>query len=76
MNWTEIHEVIRDQIAWQKQRLLDEARQTIPNATADDILQPNDFPELENNPNFRYEEGALAGMQTLQTTLFALEKNM
>jgi hypothetical protein len=27
-------------------------------------MQPNDFPELENHPFFRYEEGVLEGLQS------------
>ncbi|HSX38533.1 MAG TPA: hypothetical protein VLE95_06855 [Chlamydiales bacterium] len=47
----------------QKQHLLKEARRIIPHVTEDDILQPNDFPELEMHPLFRYEEGVLHGFQ-------------
>ncbi len=33
-----------------------------PNLTDDDLLQPNDFPALETNPYFRYNEGVLEGL--------------
>jgi hypothetical protein len=40
------------------------AESIIPNLTEDDLLQPNDFPLLENNPYFRYNEGVLEGLMT------------
>ncbi len=43
----------------------------IPNLTTDDLLQPCDFPELENNPHFRYEEGVLEGLRTARMAYVA-----
>ena len=48
----------------QKEKLLKTAREIVPYATGDDILQPCDFQELEQNPYFRYEEGVLEGLQS------------
>ncbi len=48
----------------QRKKVYDCARQIIPSITADDLLQPNDFPELEGHPYFRYEEGVLEGLLT------------
>lgn len=59
-------------IEQQKNKLLKISREIIPNVTLDDLLQPNDFPELENHPHFRYEEGILHGLQVAQTALLAL----
>jgi hypothetical protein len=60
-------ELLFDQmIITQQKKLLECARRIIPSVTTDDILQPNDFPELENHPYFRYEEGLLAGLQSAQ----------
>jgi hypothetical protein len=39
----------------------------------DDLMQPNDFPSLENSPVFRYEEGLLAGIQAIDMALRALK---
>jgi hypothetical protein len=38
-------------------------------------LQPNDFPELEHHPHFRYEEGILDGMQVVRSALYALTQD-
>jgi hypothetical protein len=47
------------------------AERIIPNLTSDDLLQPNDFPALENNPHFRYEEGVLEGLMTARMAYLA-----
>ncbi len=51
-------------IAMQQKKVLSCAQRIIPHLTEDDILQPNDFPQLELNPYFRYEEGILEGLMT------------
>ena len=51
-------------IAMQQKKILNCAQRIIPHITEDDILQPNDFPQLELNPHFRYEEGVLEGLMT------------
>ena len=53
----------------QRAKLLAYGRRIVPTLTSDDVLQPNDFPELENHPEFRYEEGVLAGILTIQMAL-------
>ncbi len=56
-------------ISGQEAKLLKLAKRIVPRVTQDDLLQPNDFSELENHPEFRYEEGVLHG---IQLTLIAL----
>lgn len=56
----------------QKEKLLTLSRRIIPHLTSDDILQPQDYPELEYNPEFRFEEGFLMG---LESALFALRSD-
>ena len=53
----------------QKKALLKMAKSVVFHVTEDDLLQPNDFPELENNPYFRYEEGVLHGYQSAKMAL-------
>jgi len=67
--WKIIEEEVEGAIDFQKKKLYKLGTRIIPNLTTDDILQPNDFPELENHPEFRYEEGVLSGMLTMQTIL-------
>jgi hypothetical protein len=70
--WAAIESLLREMIEGQHAHLLKCAKRIVPEVTADDIMQPNDFPDLENHPVFRYEEGALAGMQSVQMALRAL----
>jgi len=67
-----MYEALFDElIQHQEERVFKMAEKIIPNITRDDILQPNDFPELENHPYFRYEEGILEGLRTARMALLA-----
>jgi hypothetical protein len=70
-----IEHLLEELILQQKAKLLSTARRIIPHVTPDDLLQPNDFPELELHPHFRYEEGILDGLQVVRAALNALHKN-
>jgi hypothetical protein len=69
---TKTFQELIDELIDQQQKVVVEcAKRIIPWVTADDLLQPNDFPELENHPHFRYEEGVLAGMQSVRMAIAA-----
>lgn len=61
-----IEQLISEMEMMQQSKLLACGRRIIPTLTTDDILQPNDFPDLENHPSFRYEEGILEGIRSVQ----------
>ena len=61
-------------IAFQEKKLLKYAREIIPHVTFEDLLQPNDFEQLETHPFFRYEEGVLKGLQTAKMALLSKER--
>ncbi len=61
-------------IEGQKKKVFETARRIVPTVTEDDLLQPNDFPELEFHPHFRYEEGILDGLRVAKTALSCLQK--
>lgn len=67
-DWTQ---ALNEMIAAQHQKLAAYGREIVPTLTLDDLLQPNDFPELERDPVFRYEEGILAGLLSVQAMLRA-----
>ena len=69
--WAAIAEVVEELETYQKSRLLQHGRRIVPTLTPEDMWQPNDYPELEHHPEFRYEEGVLAGILTLKTALLA-----
>lgn len=70
-DWQSIEMILEEMASMHRKHLLTLARRIVPTATSDDILQPNDYPELESHPEFRYEEGFLAGIQTAQMALRA-----
>ena len=65
-------ELLNELIEGQKKKLLQTAQRIKPDVIEEDLLQPNDFPELELHPHFRYEEGILDGLRVAQTALSRL----
>lgn len=74
VNWEAIDQLIGEMVEQQQKKLLKTGRYIVPTLTAEDVLQPNDYMELENNPHFRYEEGILAGLQSLQIALNSIRR--
>lgn len=74
VEWSSIETTIEEIASMHRKNLLALARRIVPTATSEDILQPNDYPELDHHPEFRYEEGILAGIHTIQMALRA-QKN-
>ncbi len=72
LDFQRVEALLQEMIAQQKESLLVCGQRVIPNLTTDDMLQPNDYQELEENPHFRYQEGILAGLQSAQISLLAL----
>ena len=70
MHSTEV--LLQDLIEHQLAKVLKVAREIVPNATPEDIRNPQDFPDLVADTLFNYEDGILTGYLTLQT---ALRKN-
>lgn len=73
--WESIEKLLTEITQQQQQQLLKTGQRIVPTLTADDMLQPNDFQVLDNNPLFRYEEGVLAGIQTVQMALRAMQRD-
>lgn len=70
----QIKKLMEEVIEGQRLKVLRSGRTFLPQLTTDDVLQPNDYPELEANPLFRYEEGALEGMHTMRSAILAFFK--
>ena len=68
-----LESLVAEMIEMQKKKLLATGTRLIPNLTWDDLLQPNDFPLLETHAEFRYEEGILAGLLSVQSAMQALK---
>ena len=69
-------EVLFDELAEeQRKKLMAFGRVLVPGLTADDLLQPNDFPILDNHLHFRYEEGVLEGILTARMAYLSWKKD-
>lgn len=66
-----MEKIFNELIALQQHKVFQCAQRIVPHITQDDLLQPNDFPELENHPHFRYEEGVLEGLLTARMAYLA-----
>lgn len=64
-----IEKLFDELIEGQQKKLFSTARRIVPHITEEDLLQPNDFPQLELHPHFRYEEGILAGLHMAKAAL-------
>lgn len=58
-------------IEQQREKVLRLAREAIPHISPEDVMNPNDFPELKAHPTFDYEDGILAGLISAQIALRA-----
>ena len=65
----EMDQLFSDLIKGQRKKMLAFANEVVGGLTEDDLLQPQDYPDLENHPYFRYEEGVLEGILTVHMAL-------
>jgi hypothetical protein len=68
----ELEKLLDEILQGQKEKLLACGRSFIPTLTPEDLLQPCDYPILEQNPHFRYEEGVIEGLMTAKMAILAL----
>lgn len=71
-----MEKLFEEMISAQKKKMLALAKSILPRITEEDLLQPNDYPQLENHPLFRYEEGVLEGFLTARMAYLALKKEL
>ena len=71
----DVERMLDELIDFHRDKLLALARRVIPHLTQDDMLQPCDFPELEQNPLFRYEEGICDGLLTARTAYLRYKRD-
>lgn len=60
-----VSQLVEELVQFHHQKMVQGAQRILPHVTPEDLLQPNDFEELEYHPQFRYEEGVLAGIKTV-----------
>lgn len=59
----------------QSRKVIELARRLCPGLTAEDIRNPHDFPEL-GDVDWHFEDGQLAGIQSVITALRALRERI
>ena len=60
---------LQEMIEFQREKLLKLAREILPDLTPEDLRNPQDFPELRQDPFFNYEDGLLAGYLAVQIAM-------
>lgn len=67
----DLEALFEEMIAQQRAKVLALARSIDPRLTPDDVLSPQDFPDLVADPRFNYEDGLLAGLISAQIAVRA-----
>ena len=70
-----IAQLLQEMVEHQQAKVLKVARELVPDATPEDIRNPQDFPELSTDALFNYEDGILTGYLSMQTALRSQRKN-
>jgi hypothetical protein len=70
----EIEDSLNEMVANQKKNIYALSQKIVPRIAPEDLLQPQDFPELDQDPNFRYEEGLLHGLESALMCIRAFMK--
>lgn len=63
--------LLDDMIVQQRSKCLKIAHRINPRLTPDDLMNPFDWPEVGENPQFAWEDGLLAGLQSAHAALCA-----
>ena len=58
-------------IEQQREKVLRIGQRLNPRLTPDDLLNPFDWPEVANNPQFNFEDGLLAGLIAARVAISA-----
>jgi hypothetical protein len=58
-------------IEQQRAKVLKLAREAVPYISPEDVMNPNDYPELKAHPTFDFEDGILAGLISAQVAIRA-----
>jgi hypothetical protein len=68
--------LLEQMIHQQRGKVLRLAREAIPYLSPEDVMNPNDFPELKAHPTFDFEDGILSGLVSAQVAVRAELKGM
>jgi len=68
---SQVDRLLDEMIAQQRAKVLALAREVLPSLTAEDVLNPDGYPELAGHGPFNYEDGQLAGLISSQVAIRA-----
>ena len=67
----DLQKVFDELLKNQKDKAANVAKKYNPKLTAEDLLNPDNFSEIINDPNFMYEDGQAAGILSAQMAVRA-----
>ena len=67
----DVLKLLDQMIVHQRDKCLKIARRINPRLTPDDLMNPFDWPEVSNHPQFAWEDGLLAGLQAAHAAVCA-----
>lgn len=71
MPFARLDALFDDMIQAQRAKVLRIAREILPQLTQDDVLNPHDFPELDQDSRYNFEDGILSGYISAQMAVRA-----
>lgn len=71
LNTAKALQLLDEMIVQQRTKCLKIARRIVPHLTPDDLMNPFDWPEVAENPQFVWEDGLLAGLQSAHAAICA-----
>ena len=73
--WQRVEELVLELEQGQRRKVLELARRLKPGLTHEDIANPQDFAELRDG-DWQYEDGVLAGIQSVLAAVRACERSL
>jgi hypothetical protein len=74
VSWEAVERLLGEMIAQQEGKVLALARRLVPNATPEDVRNPQDFAALVESADFNYEDGILAGLKAAAVAVRAARR--
>lgn len=68
--------LLEEMIVHQRSKVHKIANRLNPRLTPDDLMNPFDWPEVGENPQFAWEDGMLAGLQAAHAAILAKARNI
>jgi hypothetical protein len=70
----ELERLLAEMVAQQERKVLALARRIVPQLTAEDVRNPQDFAPLVESAEFNYEDGILAGLRAAEMAVRAAHR--